>query len=210
MSKYHDDRTAASDPVLISISDAKLRPLQPELYGWRSRWRKLPYFGQLIKAAILREVIGENMQFGDSRAALVIHSAPLVVAAYTDEQDAVVLLQFPAKLASDYRLEKGAKLLTVNTYFRGDRLAHDIVLGSESTGRYANYYPIIAEIVSDDEDVIARRKRSITTSEWQRTERLARAALAKQQIYVRDGRPLFSHLPGRIIDRASRSGERAQ
>jgi hypothetical protein len=36
MSEFYGDRSTASDPLPISLSDGKLRRLQPGLYGWRA------------------------------------------------------------------------------------------------------------------------------------------------------------------------------
>src|ERR1041385_1546889 len=95
MSKYHDDRTAASDRVAIGLSDAKLRLFHPELFGVRSLFYAFNWGKQKLTARKTRELIAEHMRFGDSRAALFVQVAPvLVVAAYTDEQDAVLLLKF--------------------------------------------------------------------------------------------------------------------
>ena len=192
MSKYHDDRTAASDPAHICVSDEKLRRFHPELYGWKSWVERVPFGPRRMWARQLRTMLNEHVQLGDSRAAIVAQLSPLVVAAYTDEQDAVVLLKFPAELVSEYRLQPGNRLLTTNTYFSGPTMAHDIIEGSESTGRWANFYPIIAEFVSDDIDAIERRKSGILPAEWQRATALARQCIAQSKVLIRDGRPLHS------------------
>jgi hypothetical protein len=194
MSKYHDDNSSASDPLPIALSEPKLRRLQPELYEGGSEaviaWGK-----RRLGAAQVREMIAEHMRFGDTRAAVVVSEKPLVVAAYTDEQDAVLLLKFPQYLVAEHGLRAGAKLLTVNTYGRGSRVLEDIVEGPNSTGRYANFYPIVADFVSDSEALIKRRKQAISTAEWQRAAKLGMEAMARADRRVRDGRPLFSERP---------------
>ncbi|MCE9552496.1 MAG: hypothetical protein K8T91_03840 [Planctomycetes bacterium] len=146
------------------------------------------------------------MSFGDSRAALVVQIAPhLIVAAYTDEQDAVLLLQFPDFLTDQYALHVGSRLLTVNTYGEAKRVAADIVEGPACTHRYANLYPLIAEFLSDDLNLISQRKQSIVEAEWNRAAQFAQARLAAKQVVVRDGRPLYSHLPAKAIVLSSSS-----
>ena len=64
----------------------------------------------------LRERYAEHLLLGDSRAAVVVSTNPLMVTAYSDEMDAAILLRFPAFLVSKYALQVGTRLLTVNTY----------------------------------------------------------------------------------------------
>jgi hypothetical protein len=90
--------------------------------------------------------------------------------------------------------------LTVNTYRPAGRLAPDIVEGSQTTSRYSNYHPVIAEFVSDDNNLLERRKRAISPSEWHRAAELAAASLARPTVRIRDGRPLFSQNPVEPLD----------
>ena len=196
MSEFHDDSTRASDSQPIGISDTKLRRLAPELFGWRGWFFKQKWGPQQLNAREMRKLLSEHMSFGDTRAALVARVDPLVVAAYTDEQDAVLLLRFPQWLAEEYGLKPGMKLLTANTYGRGNKLMPDIRLGPKSTGRWMNFYPIIAEFVSDDAEVIERRKEAISDEEWKRAAAMTRVLLADRNATVRDGRPLVSNKPG--------------
>ena len=99
---------------------------------------------------------------------MVFHSRPLLVAAYTDEQDTIALLRFPNELANEYQLKRGSRLLTVNTYAWGINGSPDFIEGPRSTRRYQNFFPIIAEFVSDDDELIQQRKTSILPGEWQR------------------------------------------
>src|SRR5581483_10306990 len=84
----------ASDPAGLSLSDAKLRRLRPELYGWR-RWVR----EKTGWAFPQRDYLAGHLLRGDARAAVVVSSEPLLVAAYSDELDAVAVLRFPAGLA---------------------------------------------------------------------------------------------------------------
>ncbi|HEY1786052.1 MAG TPA: hypothetical protein VGG30_10905 [Pirellulales bacterium] len=195
MSKFHDDRAQASDPVHISLSREKLRKFHPELFGWRSWLTTVEVFGRRLHAKMAQRMLAEHVANGDSRAAVVIHVHPLLIAAYTDEQDAIVLLRFPNETAGEYRLNKGDRMLTINTYSPGKELAADIVEGANSTRRWANFYPLIAEFVSGDEAAIRKRKGAIAPAEWQRTVELARAHVSKPGFGIRDGRPLLSWNP---------------
>jgi hypothetical protein len=143
-------------------------------------------------------MLSEHLGFGDSRAAIAIHLSPLIVAAYTDEQDAAILLRFPDELATEYRITPGDRLLTINTYVRGWTKAPDIIEGPESTGRWTNVYPIIAEFVSTDDELIERRKLSISENEWRRANTMALAGMRQPSPRVRDGRPLWSVYPASV------------
>src|SRR5262249_13829871 len=96
-----DDSTSASDPGGVSVSHKKLRLLRPDLYGLRGLVHRVR--SGLGYGFPQRVYIEEQLQHGDSRAAVVVLTKPLLVAAYTDELDCVALLRFPEYLVEDYR-----------------------------------------------------------------------------------------------------------
>ncbi len=196
MSKYHDDLTVASDPGRFELSDTKLKKLCPELYGLMPRIVGLIYARDWNDLIRLRDVIREHIALGDTRAAVVIRKRPLLVAAYTDELDCVAVLRFENKLASTFGLEEKTRLLTVNTYGHiSDSLASDLTPGSNSTNRYGNFQPIIADFLVDDTQQVHRRKRDIGEPEWQRAWNLAQEWIAKHGSKARDGNPVHCANP---------------
>ena len=60
------------------------------------------------------------------------------------------MLGFPTTLVAEHGLRRGSPLLTVNTYMRGLRTARDLVPGPENLKQYTNFYPLIADFLSDD------------------------------------------------------------
>jgi hypothetical protein len=76
-------RSGSSDPLGASCCPARLRHLHPELFGLRGQVSSLSADDrdQLIART------SAYLFFGDSRAAGVLQTAPLVVAAYSDEMD---------------------------------------------------------------------------------------------------------------------------
>ena len=140
MSEYHNDKTAASDPGRLSTSMEKLRRLQPELFGWRGWLVRHAWGSRTLNARQTIAMIAEHMNCGDSRAAVVAQVSPLVVAAYTDELDCVVLLSFPDELAGEYQLRVGSRLLTVNTYGKAKRIASDLQEGPNALHRWTNFF----------------------------------------------------------------------
>ena len=183
-----NDDTFASNPGMVTLSHAKLRRLQPELYlSWMQKIRnpehqkKLEYFLTHVE---------EHLSHGDSRAAVVVSTQPFLVAAYTDELDCVVLLQFPQELVPDTLMRNGTRLLTVNTYDeRSKGIAPDLKVGPGDLGRWGNFMPFIAEFLSEDDEQINTRKKAIGESEWQRTEMLGREALCNG-VKPRNGEPM--------------------
>jgi Fe-S cluster assembly iron-binding protein IscA len=140
-------------------------------------------------------MLDEHLQLGDSRAACVILTDPLLVAAYTDELDCVALLKFSAGLVAEHNLKSGDRLLTVNTYSRDQQIAPDLQAGPLQSGRYSNFYPVIAEFVSDDVMRITERKAEIGEDEWARCETMGRESLRKGPDGWRNGSPLWSAEP---------------
>jgi len=189
MSRYHDDRTRASDPGNLRLDMKKLAMFQRDMNPLRRPLRKLAYPVGLLD---------EHLQLGDSRAAVVVQTAPsILVAAYTDELDCLVILRFPSFVKQFYQLEKGTRLLTVNTYTCGIRTARDLRPGLLNTHRYCNYFPIIAEFLSNDIEYIERRKEEILDDEWQRisTFMLQHLSAKKSKFRARNGSPYFSMIP---------------
>jgi hypothetical protein len=135
---------------------------------------------------------------GDSRAAVVVSVAPLLIAAYTDELDCVALIRFPQELAQLYGLEVGSRLLTVNGYVRDEGVAKDLIPGPASYHRYGNFIPLIAEFLSEDGPRIEFRKQEIAEPEWQRARELGDAYLSRPGLRYRDGRPLYSWFPAAL------------
>lgn len=208
MSRYHDDSTAASDPGGISLSTKKLDRFRNQLSRLLRRH---------IDEYFPPDMLHEHLTLGDSRAAVVLVTGDkLIVAAYTDELDCVALLEFPHELVKQYGLVPGSRLLTVNTYARGQVVAPDLENGSGSYHRYNNFYPIIAEFLSDDMSVIEARKASISESEWTRTTDMGETKLRACDGVFRDGSPYQSKTPARketqhgTTQTSSRTGARPE
>ena len=188
---------AASDPGGITLSHAKLRILRPDLYGMAGF---MQWFRE--KTGLTWEQIAylpRHLENGDSRAAVVVSTAPLLVAAYTDELDCVAVLKFPEEFVEDYELRVGSRLLTINTYKRQERYDPDLILGETNTENWTGFHPIIAEFVSDDEESIELRKRKIADEEWRRTQRLGREYLQQKPGLFRDGRPVYAGVPATLL-----------
>ena len=187
MSKYHDDNSYASDPGGVSLSRSKLMAFKKEL----------PFFMRLFSRIRHPEgLLAEHLRLGDSRAAMVMPtSGKLVIAAYTDELDCVALLAFPDRVAHQYKLNPGDRLLTVNTYSRGSNVVPDLEHGEYSHRRYNNFFPLIAEFLSEDSLSIEHRKAQISEDEWVATYVKGEEKLNREGQFLRNGNPYLSQIP---------------
>jgi hypothetical protein len=190
VSRYHDDRTHASNPGRVRLSRERLLRLEPASAEFpdhlASRYASREEF---------EEMLAEHLAGGDSRAACVVTLRSFLVAAYTDELDCIVLLRFPRLLATEHGLQAGDRLLTVNTYARGTRFASDLVPGTRQLGRWVNFYPVIAEFLSEDKQRIERRKAEIAESEWRRCAAMGVRYLREFPGRWRNGSPFWSVRP---------------
>lgn len=196
----------ASDPVDVRLSRAKLRRLCPELFELRGNL--IAWLDRVIgtRAAVIFQ-IADHLSHGDSRAAVVVSTAPLLVAAYTDELDCVALLRFPDELTGEYSLHVRDRLLTINRYTMGGALAPDLEHGRLSYKRMSNFQPLIADFLTDDISRIRERKRKIGDDEWVRTWVLGQKYLEKHPHQARNGRPPYCVRPSAAWADAEQSTE---
>lgn len=181
---YMSNEALASDPGGVTVDPARLKRLSPSLFG----------MGSLLPLrALEKKVLGAHLWNGDSRAAVVLVTQPLLVAAYSSDFDAVVLLRFDPRTVDTY-VQPGSRLLTVNTYFRGSTVARDIHEGPYSTHVWSNFHPVIADFLAADLGRVERRKAAIGEPEWRRAWELGQDHLVKRPTQVRDGAP---HRSGR-------------
>lgn len=198
-----DDETLASDPGQIRLSHNRLRVLRPDLYGIGGVWRSILAFFRMGWAE--RIYIKEQLECGDSRAAVVVSTTPLLVAAYSEDLDCIAMLRFPGELVDQYRLSIGTRLLTVNCYGDSGEYDRDLILGRKLDGGWTGFHPLIAEFLSDDGDRIEARKREITEEEWQRAYGMGVRYIKARPGVARDGRPVYSSIPA-----SGRRGRRRQ
>ncbi len=191
-----DDTTAASDPGQVKLSHKKLRKLRPDLYGVSGIWNSV-----LIRLGVRwpqRVYIEEQLQCGDSRAAVVVSLNPLLIAAYTDELDCVAMLRFPDKFVHEYDLSVGTRLLTVNCYGRSADYAPDLILGPQMIERWTEFHPLIAEFLTDDDGRVQARKKHIGEDEWRRAAAMGTEYAKLHPGVARDGRPVYSTVPASL------------
>lgn len=198
-----NESSVASDPAGLRLSDFKFRRLCPGLYPTTNLGG---FMRCLFRDGLgTREYIRDMLVHGDSRAAVVLGCRPLLVACYCDDSDAVCVLRFREEDLGDVEYRAGDRLLTVLNSMILDRpardgeIARDLVQGDRANPRYVNFWPLIAEFVSDDVGEIERRKAAaIPESEYARCRRLGQEHLRCLPGAVRDGRPDRSYKPARL------------
>jgi hypothetical protein len=171
--------------VPVVVDDRLLRRFCPHLFGWSGRKEENHH---------TKERIREHMRFGDSRAAIVVSTGPLLVAAYTDELDCVAMLRFEPG-SSIPELSIGSRLLTVNTYRAGTQVVEDLFPGPLNHGIYENFYPIISDFIATNPEVVEQRKSEIHESEWERTFSMGIEYLDTHPELARNGSPWQSNKP---------------
>jgi hypothetical protein len=187
--------STASNPGFFHLSREKLARLHPELLpgGGLRHWLEQRY----ADPAKDLEHIAYCLHEGDCRAAIVVSLHPLLVAAYSDEFDAVVLLKFDPRLAAIYDLAVGQRLVTVNNY-EHSKLSRqtDFHAGELATGVFTGFYPLIADFLTDDDQRLTEIKQKISQQEWQRAEQLGRQKALQSWPLPRDGRPKYACFGG--------------
>jgi hypothetical protein len=176
----------ASDPGNITLSEARLFKLTPELNDPKE---------PLETRRKLIDRTAEHLGQGDARAAVVIDAAKGIVAAYTDEMDCVVLLRFERHFAVNERWQDGTRLLTVNRYgFKRDGVAPDLQPAPGAVTEFGNFTPLIADLLTEDRQALDVAKARIGEAEWLRAQALGQA-LWRKGATPREGRPLWSGDP---------------
>lgn len=188
--KYYDKRSRASNAGKVTVSPARLSELEPMLAP------PPPTLFSDHTYTILMETITEHMRVCDARAAVVVELNPLLVASYSDDLDAVVILQFPQWLVKTHKLEVGSRLLAVNSFSRVI-VGTDIVRGPKALNPWKNVFPIIADFVCDDPAQVSQAKAAIEETEWQHCLSLGQDYRQKYPTRIRNGSPLLVEVPGK-------------
>ena len=200
-----DNSTFATHPGGVSLSREKLKLLHPEVLSPLRWFVNLKLNGDLFPVkdrAFWLKYIEEHLTYGDSGAAVVISTFPLLVAAYSIELDCVAVLKFDDIFTTLYGLREGSRLVAVNTYYDNpEQCEPDLTLGPFHLGRYGNFAPYIAEFLTDDLARLGERKDEIDEEEWHRTWELGKRYLEGGAPPPRDGRPFLCLFSGSSAQR---------
>lgn len=191
-------KAKAADPGLLPLSMKRLKDVAPLYFSWFRHPAKLfrilgPEDFAKADVALIRYILWN----GDSNPAYVMSVDPFLVAAYSADIDTVVLLKFHKHDAQDNGLSVGDRLLSVNYYYKLDdgKHARDLVPGKGDSGRWQNFEPMIADLLSDYRGRIERRKAELSEDLWARALELAEEAMARPDRTHRSGNPALSGWP---------------
>ncbi|MBR3298695.1 MAG: hypothetical protein IKI64_05755 [Clostridia bacterium] len=119
--------------------------------------------------------------------AVVVSAEPLLIAAYSYEFDAVVMLKFPSELASMYDLRKGTRLVSSTYYGDDGETPTDIFPGENGICGMNDFFPIIQLFIAKDDEKIKKRTELFDEELWAKVERLAADYLNEHPDTARDG-----------------------
>ena len=118
MSRTLDHSSFASHAGGFTADPARVACLEP----WLLEGGLLDVFTRRGRERLFWQVrIPEHLMRGDSRAALVLSTFPLLVAAYTDELDCVAVVELPQQVRSFLSVGVGDRLVTVDLYADRER-----------------------------------------------------------------------------------------
>lgn len=133
------------------------------------------------------DFVMRSLLYGDTQPALVVSVDPLLIAAYSDEMDAVVMLRFPKEFAEKYNLSIGSRLTTSNVYFTGDQFAKDIFIGENYCHRYIDFVPIVQLFIGKHDNKIMEKVNLFGDDMWKLVTEKANEYINDHPDLYRDG-----------------------
>ncbi len=145
-------------------------------------------FGEKFYYDMQMDYVSRALKFGDTQPAVVVNTNPLLIAAYSDEMDAVVMLQFPRELADQYALAIGTRLTTSTVYFYDPgRYGSDFVHGERSSKQYRDFMPIVQLFLGKKDEYINSKVNLFNAAVWDRLNMLANKYLEDHPNTARHG-----------------------
>ena len=178
--RYTNPNSFAENPGNIKLSRWKLRKIKKMICISK---RERAYFNKQIPA------IKEYVAFGDTQPAYVMSVSPLVVSAYSDEMDAVVMLRFPDELSRQYKLTIGDRIITVNTYrqLNSNGVVPDVFVGKNYLNRYSDCHPIVPLFISRSHKLMHQKLSLFDEEEWQMVWQKSQEYASEHPDLLRDG-----------------------
>lgn len=184
-SKYQDSdiyRQGAFNPGLFKISRDMVKKLRPNSVGLRMLFNRYQVDGWKIMGVILND--------GDINPSVVVSLDPLLVACYVADFDAVVVQCYPRELAAAKCWTVGTRL--INTcFFNGNgywtKKNKDIDRGPDGGTKFKAACPILADLYTENQERLERKKREIPEDMWVYTHQLGRQYMANHPGMARNG-----------------------
>ena len=170
--------THADNPGKVKFSYKKY-------YSFRNRINT-KFSGRFYSDMQIENVM-KVLLYGDTQPALVVSTEPLLIAAYSDEMDAVVMLRFSSEFVEKYQLTVGTRLTTSNFYFGGDRVASDIFVGENYLRQWVDFMPVVQLFLGKGDDKIRTKTDLFGEDVWSRVAEKAEDYLYNHSELCRDG-----------------------
>ena len=184
----------------IDSFDGEIKPLSTDTYAGapghliisKQKWKdmKKAHNLSLLDRLLInrtRKNIQQRIYYGDTQPAVVVSLNPFIVAAYSDEMDAVVLLKFPVLLAQINNIKLYEKLISVNCYGKTEKIAKDIFVGKNYLGNWTDFRPLIGDLLSDDTERINLHKSNIPDFIWDYVRKLGNIYWREHKNLARQG-----------------------
>lgn len=133
------------------------------------------------------EQVAQTLKFGDTQPAVVVSTEPLLVAAYSDEMDAVVMLKFPSELSETYSLTPGTRLTTSCRYWIENSCAPDIFPGDGFSRQFTDFTAVVQLFLGKGDDKLRAKTDLFGESTWARVAALAAEYRSAHPDLTRDG-----------------------
>ena len=131
--------------------------------------------------------VSRALCYGDTQPAVVVSTEPLLIAAYSDEMHAVVMLRFPSEFVRQYDLTPGTRLTTSNVYVPGNRCAPDIFAGTYYSRQYVDFVPIVQLFLGKKDDMIRAKVALFDEDKWNTVTNKANEYIELRPELFRDG-----------------------
>ena len=192
LKKWNEPRYKDSDiynpnsfnPGLFEVNTEMMKKLCPQFFGVGA------FFRSFKSKAARYDGINVIMCDGDMNPALVVAEDPYLVACYSGDFDAVVLLAFPKELGEAKGWKIGTELIVTEFYSAPDwwtKKNKDIDIGPYGSTHFKAVCPIVVDLYSDNYERLDRKKAEIPTEMWERTWALAEQYMAKHPGMARNG-----------------------
>ena len=146
-------------------NQAKVKFSYKKYYSFRNKIGTK--FSQKFRADMKIDFVAKALFYGDTQPAVVVSTSPLLIGAYSDEMDAVVMLRFPEEFAKQYALSVGTRLTTSNVYFAERAIASDIHIGMQYSHRYTDCAPLVQLFLGKKDERIMEKTKLFGEEVWQ-------------------------------------------
>lgn len=158
-----------------------------------SKFGSFKALGEKMRADMRIQYVAEVLKNGDTQPALVASAEPFLISAYSDEMDAVVMLEFPKELMVKYKLSVGSRLVASCVYGEDgpSDTVDDIFPGEGCLGKFRAFFPVVQLFLASNEDEVVARTSLFDEDKWRRVESLTKEYLEKHPGMKRDGFRIF-------------------